>query len=212
MRRSALGLVVAALLAFGVTMTADAQGLDCTSFADQAGAQLSLDADPSLAPALDPDGNGVACEGVTYSGGAINPGDSDGDGLPDDTDQSGGVDTDDTTGSSGNVVGVPVPQPEAPAAPADTGTDTGTGEVPATDTGAEAAPEVAPEAAPEAAPGAAAAPVTAGVGAETASTASAVASLPNTGTGTTAPTTPVALLLAGLALVLAAGSWALRRA
>jgi hypothetical protein len=211
----ALALVLAALL--GLQAGAAGQGLTCASFADQAGAQMTLDQDPSDPNGLDADADGVACEDYAYQ--APPPTSTDVS-----TDDSGGTDVNDTSGGSGQTVIIPEPAPPAAPAPAPdpgAGTDTGApAPADSVDTGATAggdtaaAPGGETAAAPEAAP-AASAP-TSGVASQPVTSSNAVASLPNTGTGpgpSQAPGALTAWLLAGaLALLGAAGVRSLRRA
>ena len=222
MRRvvAAVALVLSAL--FTLSLAASAQGLGCEGYADQQGAQITLETDPSTAATLDPDGNGVACEGFDFSGDvSVTPPDVPPSGDLS-TDSSGGSEVDNSSGDSGQSVGVPEPvapaAPEAPAGP-DTPVDSGDGAVAdapsadgATDT-AELPAETADGSIPLAvAPttGLAGQPVTSG-----AASTGAVASLPSTGAGPVAPAPgmPVTLLLlSAIGLLGAAGVRSVRRA
>ncbi len=75
-----------ATLAMPLASPATAQGTDCTSYSTQAAAQFALEINPSLAPTLDPDGNGTACDHEGASG-ATTP-TSGGLQLPSDTSQT----------------------------------------------------------------------------------------------------------------------------
>ena len=64
MQRWFAALIVAVVLAIGVTQPAGAQ--TCADFASQKEAQLSLEQNGDVSGALDPDLNGYACEGVAF--------------------------------------------------------------------------------------------------------------------------------------------------
>lgn len=57
-----LGLVAMLMAALALPMAATAQTPTCADYSSQAAAQFALDINPSLAPSLDPDGNGIACD------------------------------------------------------------------------------------------------------------------------------------------------------
>jgi hypothetical protein len=80
-----MALLIAAL-AVPLASPVAAQNTDCSDYSTQASAQFALEINPSLAPTLDPDGNGTACdhEGAT---GATTP-TSGGLQLPTDTSQT----------------------------------------------------------------------------------------------------------------------------
>ena len=70
MRRTttAAGVLVTAVLTFGITGTAQAAtDRDCPDFASQAAAQAAFDAVPGDPERLDRDNDGIACEDHTYA-------------------------------------------------------------------------------------------------------------------------------------------------
>ena len=70
MRRTttAAGVLVTAVLTFGITGTANAAtDRDCPDFASQAAAQAAFDAIPGDPERLDADDDGIACEDQAYA-------------------------------------------------------------------------------------------------------------------------------------------------
>ena len=57
-----LGLFAMLVGALALPMATTAQTPTCADYSSTAAAQFALDINPSLAPSLDPDGNGVACD------------------------------------------------------------------------------------------------------------------------------------------------------
>ena len=57
-----LGLFAMLMGALALPMATVAQAPTCADYSSTAAAQFALDINPSLAPSLDPDGNGIACD------------------------------------------------------------------------------------------------------------------------------------------------------
>ena len=77
MRRTttAAGVLVTAVLTFGITGTAQAAtDRDCPDFASQAAAQAAFDAVPGDPERLDADNDGIACEDSVSSSGSASSG------------------------------------------------------------------------------------------------------------------------------------------
>ena len=187
----ALLVFVLAVSALSVAGTS-AQGLTCSTIADQDGAQIILDQDPSDPNGLDVNGDGQACE--EFFDGVIDV----------DTDASGPDDTDDASGSDGGVV--TLPEPAAPVV--DTSTDPGTdtdSAAPGTDNVVDTGVVTDTAALPDTAiPDAAAADAVLGAATMPVSGGPTVAALPNTGAGPGASVTPLLPILVSVLLLLGA--------